>query len=295
MAYQFIHYETYNLKEAIDNIKEGLRIPGHCPHVKNPEPPTIILGNPENFIDEIQDLKQTTKRRVEQKTKKGELKTIERKIRDNERIVLFGIFSFPRKWSEDNPRLKRECQEEAIEKLKLMYGDQLKVVLFHDDEAEPHVHFWVVPDDLKIENVCRAAAAEKKFDVSNKKDTRKERDEIRLHAMQDYQTEWHRDVFGKYGLVKEGPKRRRMSRVSYLAEKETMLDIAKSNQAVRDIKKNLAGVQAAMLSQNLRHQNDMSSMTLKMQSMKRSLTKSEQVQVSKELEAVDDVKNLLGI
>lgn len=295
MAYQFIHYETYNEKEAIENIKEGLRVPGFCPHVKNPQPPTILLGNPDTLIDELQNLKQTTKRQIEQKTKKGELKLIERKIRDNERIVLFGIFSFPRKWSEDNPRLKRECQEEALEKLKLMYGHQLKVALFHDDEEQPHVHFWVVPDDLKIENVCRAAAAEKKFDASNSKGTKKERNEIRLHAMQDFQTEWHQDIFGKYGLVKEGPKRRRMSRVEYLAEKETMLDVAKSNQAVRDMNKNLAGVKAGMLIQNMKHQKDIDAMNLKAASIKRGLTASQKKEVEKELQVNEVLSDLLGI
>lgn len=295
MAYQFIHYETFNEKDAGEVINENMRVPGFCPHVENPKPPKILYGSAEGLEEKLKKMRAETKRSVTQKTRSGELKTFKRSIRENEHICLFGVISFGREWTEKNPRLSKECINACIEKLKAKYGDQLKAIIFHDDEAHPHLHFLVVPDELDISKVCDATAAEKKFDVSKKKDTKKQREQIRLHAMQSYQKEWHQDIFGEYGLIKEGPKRRRMSRVEYLAEKETMLDVAKSNQAVRDMKKNLAGVQAGMLAQKMQHQKDINKMNLRASSIQQGLTESQKIEVDKKISQEKVLHDVLGI
>lgn len=295
MTYQFIHYETYNEQDAQDVINENMRVPGFCPHVDNPKPPKILYGSAEGLGESLKKMRAETKRRVTQKTRSGQIRTIERAIRDNENICLFGVISFGREWTEKNPRLSKECIQASIEKLKLKYGDQLKAVIFHDDEEHPHLHFLVVPNDLDISNVCDATAAEKKFDISKKKETKKQREQIRLHAMQSYQMEWHQEIFGEFGLMKEGPKRRRMTRVEYLAEKETMLDVAKSNQAVRDMTKNLAGVQAGLLAQDIKHQKEINRMNLRASSIQKGLNESQKIEVDKQIKKEEVLRDVLGI
>jgi Plasmid recombination enzyme len=294
MTYQFIHYETYNEEDAKNVINENMRVPGFCPHVFNPKTPAILYGSAEGLGETLKKMRAETKRSVTQKTRSGQIRTYDRAIRDNEHICLFGVISFGREWTEKNPRLSKECIDACIEKLKAKYGDQLKAVIFHDDEEHPHLHFLVVPDDLDISKVCDATAAEKKFDVSKKKDTKKERQEIRLHAMQSYQTEWHREIFGEFGLLKEGPKRRRLTRVEYLAEKETMLDVAKSNQAVRDIKKNLAGVQAGMLTQEIQHEKNINQMNLRANSIQQGLNEAQKAEVAKQIKKEEVLRDVLG-
>ena len=140
MGYQFIHYETYNATDARKEIGEGMRLPGFCPHVKNPQEPVILYGSTEGLADKIDALKSTTKRQITQKTRSGLIKTFERPLRDTEDVVLFGVASWPREWSQQNPRLYEKSKIKTLEKLKRDYGDQLEAVVFHDDEEHPHCY-----------------------------------------------------------------------------------------------------------------------------------------------------------
>jgi hypothetical protein len=295
MAYQFIHYETYNAIEARKEINEGLRAEGFCPHVHNPQEPQILYGKTEGLADKIDALKASTKRQVTQLTRSKVLKTFERSIRDSEDVVLFGIASWPRKWSEENPRLYAESKNKTVEKLKKQYGNQLQAVVFHDDEEHPHLHFWVIPDNLEMFRVCPATAAEKALDVSKSKSTSKMRMAVRSQALKTYQKEWHHEVFASAGLAKEGPRRRRMTRVEWKAESETLNTVAKINLKADDTRKHLAGVTAAMLSQNHKHQTDIAAMNAKASAMQQGMTNAQRIEVAKQLQVVEVVNDLLGI
>ena len=282
MAYQFIHYETYNATEARKEIGEGMRLPGFCPHVQNPQPPKILYGSTSGLADKIDALKASTKRQITQKTRSGEVKTFERPLRDSENVVLFGVVSWERSWAEKNPRLYEESKKKTVEKFKRDYGDQLQAVVFHDDEDQPHLHFWVIPKGLEMSNVCPAFAAEKKLDKSRDKSTGKERAAVRLQALKAFQLEWNREVFASAGLTKDGPKRRRLSRVEYMAEKETLNTIAKANLKAEDTAKNLAGVSGAMLVQNAKHKADIAAMDMRAVAITKGMTNAQRAEVAKQ-------------
>jgi hypothetical protein len=254
-----------------------------------------LYGKTEGLADKIDDLKASTKRQVTQLTRSKVLKTFERSIRENEDIVLFGVMSWPRQWTEANPRLYAESKLKALEKLKKDYGTQLQAVIFHDDEEHPHLHFWVVPDNLEMSRVCPATAAEKSLDVSKDKSTAKMRVAVRTQALKTYQKEWHHEVFASAGLAKEGPRRRRMTRVEWNAESETLNTVAKINLKADDTRKHLAGVTAAMLSQNQKHQTDIAAMNAKASAMQQGMTNAQRIEVAKQLQAVEVVNDLLGI
>jgi hypothetical protein len=295
MAYQFIHYETYNAVEARKAINEGMRVEGSCPHVQHPSQPTILYGSTEGLADKIDALKSSTKRQVTQRTRSGQIKTFERSLRDNEDVVLFGVVSWGREWTKENPRLFKESQKKTLDKLKRDLGTQLQAVIFHDDEEQPHLHFWVVPDNLDMSKICPATAAEKALDASKKKATGKERVAVRSQALQNFQTEWHREVFASAGLVKEGPRRRRMTRVEYQAEKETLNTIAKINLKADDTRKNLAGASAAMLAQSINHKADIAAMNQKASTIIQGMTNAQKIEVAKQQKAAEVVNDLFGI
>lgn len=295
MSYQFIHYETYNAVEARKELGEGMRLPGFCPHVQKPQPPTILYGSTDGLADKIDALKASTKRQITQKTRSGEVKTFERPLRDSENVVLFGIASWERKWSEKNPRLYEESKKKTVQKLIRDYGDQLQAVAFHDDEEQPHLHFWVIPKGLDISNVCPAFAAEKKLDKSRDKSTGKERAAVRLQALKAFQLEWNREVFASAGLTKDGPKRRRMSRVEYMAEKETLNTIAKVNLKAEDTAKNLAGVSGAMFVQDAKHKADLAAMDLRAAAMVQGMTQAQRLEVAKQQKGAAAVAASLGL
>jgi hypothetical protein len=295
MAYQFIHYETYNATEARKEIGEGMRLEGSCPHVENPQKPTVLYGSTDGLADKIDALKASTKRQITQKTRSGEVKTFERPLRDSENVALFGVVSWPREWSQQNPRLFEESKKKTLNKLKKDFGGQLQAVIFHDDEDHPHLHFWVIPEKLDMSNVCPAFAAEKNLDKKRDKSTGKERAAVRLQALKDFQLEWHHEVFASAGLAKEGPKRRRMTRVEYMAEKETLNTVAKINMKADDTRINTAGLAGAMLIQNAKHKADIASMDAKASTMLQGLTNAQRIEVAKQQKAAEVVQDLLGL
>lgn len=294
MAYQFIHYETYNAEEARKAIGEGTRLDGFCPHVPNPQPPTVLYGSTEGLADKIDALKASTKKQVTQKTRSGQVKTFDRPLRDSENVCLFGVASWGREWSEANPRLFEQSKKMTVAKLRKDYGDQLQAVVFHDDEEHPHLHFWVVPDGLEMAKVCRACAAENKLDKSKSKDTGKQRAAVRLQALKAFQLEWHTEVFASAGLTKDGPKRRRLTRVEHQAESLTLNTIATMNMKAEDTAKNLAGVSGAMFVQNAKHKADLAAMDLRAAAMMQGMTKAQRLEVAKQQEGTAAAAAALG-
>jgi hypothetical protein len=294
MAYQFIHYETYNATEATRIIGEGLRYPENSPHVHKPLPPELLYGAVDGLAEEIVNRAKSKKVTVTQLTRSKVLKTFERPLREKEHVFLAGVVSYPREWSEQNPRLFEQAKKKSIDELKRRYGSQLKAAIFHDDEEHPHLHFWVIPDDLNLSNVCPAIAAEKAVDVSKSKATAKHRKAVRFDALRTYQDEWA-EVMGQCGLARYGPKRRRLSSHEWKAEQAQLHAVAVNNVAMQDMKINLAGASAAMLSQSRKHQSDIAAMDAKASSMLQGMTAAQQIEVAKQIKVAEVVNDLLGI
>ena len=302
MAYQFIHYETYNATEARKEIGEGTRLAGFCPHVAKPQQPKILYGSTQGLANKIDVAKASARRLVTQRTRSGEVKTFERPLRDTENVVLFGVASWERTWSEQNPRLYEESKKKTVKKLIRDYGDQLQAVVFHDDEDQPHLHWWVLAKNCDISNVCPAFAAEKKFDKSRSKNTGKERAAVRLQALKAFQLKWNREVFADAGLTKDGPKRRRLTRVEHKAESETLNIVAKAKLKADDTAKNLAGVSGALLMQNAkqkeqdaRHKADLVAMDLRATAMVQGMTQAQRLEVAKQQKGAEAAAVALGL
>lgn len=241
MSYQFIHYETYarsvskksrGKKWTVkDIIAELCRLKNDCYHVENPQQPFLIYGMEyEKLYNYINDLAENTKN------------TDGRKIRKDQAILLAGVVSFPRELREKDENRYQEWIKENLDYLKEKFGDNLINVTEHNDEAHPHLHFYVINKDnclkadlLHAGKVAKNSAYEaqkiiKKENTSEEKNIAEngEKEEkmsklgnrLYREAMRAEQDEYYEKVGKKIGLTKIGPGRRRLSRAEWLAEKQ---------------------------------------------------------------------------
>ena len=140
-GYQFGHVEGYarqggfnaktksSVMSGWDIIDEAERKEGATPHIETPQPPILHFGvKPSLAMKEAAEWADQTK------------DPTGRKYRVDGLCLAAGVISFPAD-AEGWP----EYRDEAIEWLKTKYGDNLKSVVEHTDEAYPHLHFYVVP------------------------------------------------------------------------------------------------------------------------------------------------------
>jgi len=237
MSYQFIHFEDYSInrskkrtnreeKKAKDSgvkvsdyneetkgrnlrevIAEAKREPGNCPHVETPDEPIILYGVDLDTVEEMAlNYHQNTK--IKDKNRK------EKKLRKDANVILAGVISLNR----DNENIWNDYKKDCIEYLKLKYGDKLKSVVEHTDEAHPHFHFYIIQNEgenFDLIHEGKKAA----FEVRSQNRAKGEQNTAYIKAMRKYQEDFFLNVSSKYGLTKDGPKRKRLSRDDYLNQK----------------------------------------------------------------------------
>ncbi len=246
--YQFLHTECYSntaSKSAAKTNKgsttvrsvvaEATREPGFCDHVENPKDPIYLHGK------SLNDLAESCENwAANTKDARGH------KLRKDSLTLLAGVISAPagfEKWQD----FKADC----VEYLQQKYGENLYSVVEHTDEANPHLHFYVVPKiGEKFEVVCdaRTASAEagkswqKEYDEykeklesgeitaikGREKGKKSEQNTAYKEAMISMQDDFFEKVSSKYGMLRVGPKRQRLTRSEYKAKKADAALIAKT-------------------------------------------------------------------
>lgn len=222
-GYQFAHVEGYSLAGSTQNKKtkgggvevqktrslreiaeENMREAGACPHVENPETPTIIYGvSPLEVVPMAEDWASQTQ------DAKG------RKLRKDANVCLAGVISLPREREEEGP----EFFAHAVNYLKEKYDDRLKSVVFHEDEAHPHIHFFILPRvGEKFEDIHEGVKASNKAKAEGK--AKGEQNQAYKAAMRGWQDEFSNKVAKNFGLTRLGPGRRRLSRKAWVAEQK---------------------------------------------------------------------------
>jgi len=229
--YQFIHVESYSKvaskkkleksynkettgRNVAEIVAEATREPEYCDHVtkvRPSEPPILLYGvEPTELIELTDDYFENTKLT----NNKG----VTRGLRKDSHVLLAGIISLNREVED----IWNDYKKDAIDWLKAKYGDKLKCVIEHTDEANPHLHFYCVQDhgisfDLLHEG--KKAFSEVGGKLKYKK-------EIAFkNAMREFQNDFYNDVSLKYGLMKTGPKRGRYTNEEYNARKEQIKSI----------------------------------------------------------------------
>lgn len=233
-GYQFIHVEAYarqsskaNRKErkrsAAEIVGEAERAPGHYErHVREPKPPTILHGvAPSAALAEAEEVAETVK------DAQG------RKLRKDAPILLAGVVSVDASNAERWPAIR----DDSIRFLKGKYGDRLRSVVEHTDEAHPHLHFYVVPKAGERALDLHPGHAAKKAAGSRKDTPAGELNAAYCEAMTAFQVEYEAAVGVWHGLTRIGPQRRRLTRKGWQAEKKAADDRVAGFDAAAEVAK----------------------------------------------------------
>ena len=160
MGYQFLHLESYARHgskqhgqprkwSAREIAAEAMREPDACPHVAQPQPPKVLHGcTPAEAAKLAHDWADSSQ------DAKG------RKLRADGLALAAGVVSLPAEQAKDWPRFR----EATVAWLREQYGERLRSVVEHTDEAHPHLHFYAVPlpgERFEVLHPGRQAAAKK--------------------------------------------------------------------------------------------------------------------------------------
>lgn len=241
---QFAHIQTFSAKSNVAGqsiaqvIAEATRDPEYSTHVEAPKPPRLLLGDPATFAADHAAHVAARSTRVQMKDGSERV----RAIRSDRHTMASIVMSYPVpyaaiKTDEDRAALDR-WEKRNLKWLRDTYGDQVKVVLSHEDEAHPHMHAWLLADDPGADatTLHPGKMAKRQVEALAKENGHPPREAVKLgnRALKATMTEWqdayHAAVGVPEGLTRSGPKRRRLSREQWKAEKAT----AAANSAALD-------------------------------------------------------------
>lgn len=239
---QFANIQTFSNKtnkagQSIDQIiAEATRDPEFSQHVDAPAPPRIIAGDPSTFRGDHDA--HVAARSTSVKMKDGSTK--QRAVRSDRHTMLSVVMSYPKPRAsiitdDDKAKLAR-WEARNVQWLRDTYGDQVKVIMAHDDEEHPHLHAWILPDDPGADatNLHPGKLAKKRAEADAKAEGHEPKVAVKIgnnayrKAMRGWQEAYHEAVGAPEGLTRTGPNRRRMTRKQWKAEKQAAADMAKA-------------------------------------------------------------------
>ena len=221
MGFQFLHIEAYARHgskqhgqprkwSAREIAAEAMREPDACPHVEQPQPPQVLHGcTPAEAAKLAHDWADSSQ------DAKG------RKLRADGLALAAGVVSLPAEQRQDWPRFR----EATVAWLRQQYGERLRSVVEHTDEAHPHLHFYAVPlpgERFEVLHPGRQAAAEKARQGAKKG----AQNAAYKQAMVGWQDGFQRAVAAHFGLTRRGPGKRRLTRGAWKAEQEQARSLA---------------------------------------------------------------------
>jgi hypothetical protein len=218
-SYQFIHIETYcdkprknSLRPSAEAVaRECQRLEHSFPHINTALPPELIYG--------IQPLDALNKVRNDLKSCKDPLG---RKIRSDAQIIAFGVASIkiestPEAWKSEEVQ---KWVRDTVSFLEKRFGSSFVSATAHKDEKWCHIHMGFLPkknNDGSLDlNSFHPGLAAQKF-VTTK--TKKAKDFAYKEAMRVFQDEYFEAVGIRNSLLRHGPRRRRLSRKEWFAQK----------------------------------------------------------------------------
>ena len=212
---------------------EAERRPGYCPHVTNPQPPTMLFGCKPSEAVAIAD--DRAERAVDSRG---------HELRIDGLVFLGGVASFPVQWTEIR---KSEFEQHRLRAwlgyllafLKQQYGVSLQYVLLHTDEPYPHAHWGAVPE-LKADRQMPIATLHPGHAAYDRARAEGNNNSMGRVAYRQAMREWldtiHTAVYAPVGIARIGPRRQRLSRSEHNARKQADMALARTLAAEREIK-----------------------------------------------------------
>ncbi len=198
------------LKACTDGILgELVRRPGFYPHVPEPKQPEIIFGSdPEAVWEEA----------YHQAAQAQERPGV--RLRSTGLIMAVGVISYPvaRSIVEEDPEEMQKCESWFADSrafIKKEFGDRLKLIVYHRDEAYPNWHFALIPQ-LDTDRRLRIGEVHPGFRAEQEARARRESPRAQAkaheHAMSEFIDRFHFEVAMNYGHTRFGPERLRLTR-----------------------------------------------------------------------------------
>lgn len=240
MGYQFVTLQAFSRKpdEAGRSVAwvldEAERRPGACVHVAQPAPPETVHGVD---LGEVRRLHDDACESARVALANGRT----RAIRRDQKTLLTVVASHPATMDQARADPQVAADVEAWEKrtvawLKDMYGPGLLSVIRHSDESHPHLHVYVLPQNLRANDLHPGSAAKRAVvaagpsEGEDAKSLNKRGDQAYRQALRAWQDSYHEHVGVPCGLARLGPQRRRLTRVEWHAEQTA----AKATKAALD-------------------------------------------------------------
>lgn len=233
---QFLHIESYSragskLKTGSHSLRtivnEAVREFHSTPHIEKPQAPKYIYGKPlESLEERCEEWADSLSNETGRKTRKDAL------------CLLAGVMSAP---AEIEPAAWEKLRSDTVDWLQGKYGERLHAVIEHTDEANPHLHFYVVPNPgEKFDQVHdgKRAVAEVKNELKGVQN------KAYRAAMRGMQDDFHAEVGMPNGMLRYGPRRRRLTRDEWKQEREqgkALKAALEGSQAVREAARKDAG------------------------------------------------------
>lgn len=255
----FIHFQTYARKvndagnSVSQVIAEGLRRPVFCEHVENPKPPRVVQGKPEDFeADHAAHVENrgTVVKRKGKEYRKG--------IRQDRHTLATAVASYPLTHEQieaggpEAAALHQEWERRTVEWMRDRYGDQLRVVLAHEDENHPHLHFWLLPDDpdARADTLHPGKVAKHQAEAEARAAGLSDREAVRAgnialkETMRGVLDDYWREVGQPVGMTRDGPKRQRLTRAEWQARKADAARVGETLRRARDAEAVVSGAEA---------------------------------------------------
>ena len=228
-VYQFCRIESYARKgtakkkqgknsqfdnwNATDVIGEALRLPENSKHVKTPLVPRIVFGSVDGLKNALDDYTKNTK------TASG------RKLRTDALCLGSFVASYP---SRERGEDYEEWVQATLQFVGDKWGDRLRLVVEHLDEANPHLHFLLVENagtEFRLDPIKdahrRATERARAQGIPDKEVSLTEKNALAIEAGEALNREFFEKVSSRFGHLKDaGPEaRRRKTREQWKAEK----------------------------------------------------------------------------
>lgn len=232
---QFVHIQTWSRKrnkrnQSIESVIAELnRVPQFSAHVADPKPPRPLFGDSAEFA--AAHAAHVAARSTVARMSDGRKRV--RSIRSDRHTMASIVMSYPvprsKITTDEQKGALARWEKRNLQWLEKKYGKQLCVVAAHDDEEFPHLHAWMLPDDPGADatTLHPGKVAKKAAEAEAKKNKLPPREVVKLgnralkEAMTEWQDEYYAEVGAPLGLTRSGPKRRRLSREQWKAEKAT--------------------------------------------------------------------------
>jgi len=233
---QFIHLQTFSRKpnpagqSVAQILGEVLRTPEFSHHVDAPAPPGVVDGiTPPELIARHDAMIENAKVVVKVKGK-----THHRAIRKDRHTLMTAVSSYPIPWDQiegtpEEEAALRQWEERNVTFFKKLFGGQYQATYRHTDEAFPHLHIYALPERSPGVDASRlhpGKNAKAKAEALALKEKATARESVAAGnralkaSMRNFQNVYYKHVGEPCGLLRIGPKRQRLSRKDYMAQKE---------------------------------------------------------------------------